>query len=89
MGQIIALFFTGLTSVPIWDKVFGISFSTHNHHPSSGALFEVDLIGISSEFPLGFAFFLFILRIQGGVGPILGALRGRGRTLSTGYNRFL
>ena len=33
--------------------------------------------------------FFFVLRIQGGVGPILGALRGRGRTLSTGHNRFL
>ena len=33
--------------------------------------------------------FFSILRIQGGVGPILGALRGRGHTLSTGHNRFL
>ena len=33
--------------------------------------------------------FLFVLQIQGGVGPILGALRGRGCTLSTGHNKFL
>ena len=63
------LFFTGLTSVPIWDKVFGISFLTHNHHPSSGALFKVDLIGISSEFPLGFVFFCSFFEYKGGWDP--------------------
>ena len=44
---------------------FQYFFSTHNHHPSSGTLFKVDFVGISSDFSLGFAFFCLFFKYRG------------------------